>query len=811
MTRMLNMNRRHTIRRYALAAILLVFTAPVSHAQEGDSSPAVSLEREFRFPGFEPADSLKYDGVDIQYNFEDHTVTMTDEATVDYLGRTLKSHRIIYWQDYDYLEAVGRQDSTGAWIDTPVFTDINGEELHGRRIEYDLVSQRGLVLEGRTQYDNGFMAADRIKSTSEDTLYVADGTYTTCDKEDPDFYFAGDRMKFIINDKLIIKPIVGYIHDVPVVWFPFYVFPIKKGRQSGFLMPRYGSSRRDGRYLSNLGYYWAPSDYFDYETAATVRERNGWLVNNWFDYNDRYNMSGSIFASFESQVRSGGESREWKLRMNHSQTVSPTLSISGSGQFESSSYSRYNSRNLYERLNRSLNSSLSVRKRWKDSGNSLIASATYTRNLDSDATTTTLPDISFRMPRKLLFGGEETGAATKYVHTSPETTDPGWYNGIYYTFNASMTNRDTSGDTDFFTRDMDMSSSLSSSSKIMGWISTEPSLTLRENFTVSNDARAVDRYVRRDAVTFGMRMGTTLYGLFRPNIGGITAVRHVVTPDISYSYGLSRGFSGGDSQALFRFDRNTLDDEPSSAMRINLRNVFQAKRVSEEEETAFDLFTLNFSTGVDFKNDQRPIAPLNTTLDIKPGRGFSTRLTASHSFYTDDDEFKPFSPYLDNLKVSTSIGVGGQAGTFGVSRRGDANTMLGRDDFGDEFLPEDGEIAAPEESGAIPVRLSLTHSYGIRRSPQPGKDDYRIDHFIKPTITMTPTRNFNFTYYFHYDIQDKAMVFHRITIHRDLHCWEADLSWIPSGLQEGYYFKVNIKELPDVKVEKRRGTSPYSY
>jgi hypothetical protein len=49
-----------------------------------------------------------------------------------------------------------------------------------------------------------------------------------------------------------------------------------------------------------------------------------------------------------------------------------------------------------------------------------------------------------------------------------------------------------------------------------------------------------------------------------------------------------------------------------------------------------------------------------------------------------------------------------------------------------------------------------------------------------------------------------------MVINRDLHCWMAFLSWVPSGIREGFYFQVNIKELPDVKIEKRRGVSRFS-
>jgi len=792
---------------------LIASLCPLHAAAEEPLRPGKPVS----FEGYAITDSLDYHAESIRYLYDSRKIIMTGNAVIAYQGNTLKSHEIVFFQDYDYMEAVGRQDSTGALVDTPVFTDATGEAMDGDTIKYNIRTGKGYIIRGKTQYDNGFMAADRIKRAGSDTLYVANGTYTTCDLDHPHFYFAGTKMKFIINDKLIIKPIIAYINDIPVLWFPFYVFPIKKGRQSGFLTPRYGASRRDGRYVSSLGYYFAPSDKADYKFAGTLRERNGWLMKNWFNYNVQYKLSGSVFGSVEHRNDPSYDSQQWKLRASHRQTVSPTLSITGSGQFESSSYSQYNSSNLYERLNRDMRSTLSVRKQWRDSGNSLMTTMSYNKNLDTESTSLSLPNVSFRMPRKLLFGSESKNKPTrKYESTETGGVEaPKFYETFYYSFNAQFNNTQSSkDDKDTFNRATTLSTSLSSSQKLMGWLQTEPSVSLNENFTVSSTAKPENRYKRQDNLTGGLRLGTTVYGMFQPKIGSLTALRHVVNPSLSYLMGHRRIITGEGMKALFRFDSD--DDGTGSnktnSLRFNVRNIFQAKLLSGDKERKFDLFTLNFSSSVDFENEEKPIAPLQTTIDFRPRQGISTRLTATHDFYH-GETFEPFSPFLKSLDVTSNFGLSpSRMGFLSTTSRDDANNRIGDDEIG--FDTEDAADDADDSlsAGGFPINISLSHSYGIRRSTNTltgGK--YTRTHTVKPNLTMRPTRNLSIRYYCNYDIKDREMTYQRINISRDLHCWEASLSWIPSGRSEGFYFLANIKELPDVKVEKREGSSQVGY
>lgn len=789
--------------------ILILLIASLSSVLSAASENEI-LSRDRYFEGFAVSDSLDYSAKSIRYMYTERKVIMRGNARLSYRGNTLTSGEIVYYQDYDYLEAAGITDSTGTVTHTPVFTDPTGQEMKGLTIKYNLRTEKGYIQRGRSEYDSGYMAADRIKLAADDTLFIANGTYTTCDiEEHPHYYFAGKRMKFILNDKLIIKPIVGYLHDIPVFWFPFYVFPIKQGRQSGFLMPRYGSSRRDGRYFSNMGYYYAPSDYFDYRFAGTLRERNGWLINNWFNYNQRYNMSGSVYGSWESRDDQGEKTNQYKLRASHRQTISPTLTIDGSGRFESSTYSQYNSRNLYERLNRDMRSTLTVTKRWRESGNSLIATTSYTKNLDRKTTETSLPNISFTMPRKLLFGSDAKKTEKKYTKTTASVTPSAWYNSIYYNLNARFNNNETTReDGSDFTRNLKLSTSLSSSQKFMGWLVSEPSLSYNEDMTITNTGTSDERYRRLDNISGGLRFGTTIYGMFGPSIGNLTALRHVITPSMSYSYGKQRSYYDDTADAFYRFDLNDSDKDNSSSMSFSLRNLFQAKTVKGDKENKIDLFSLDFSGSANLEAEKRKLSPIRTSLDFKPFRIMTTRLTAAHDLYRDDDTFKPFSPFLNDMSITTDVGLTQQSlGFLGVSARDNANATMGGDDF-DEENTIGGSMTG---SGNHMFNLRFSHTYGIRRVRLPGKDDYRKTHTIKPELSFAPSPNFSVRYYCYYNIDEETLVDQRIMISRDLHCWEANVSWVPEGYREGFYFKVNIKDLPDVKVEQRRGSSNIGY
>ena len=57
----------------------------------------------------------------------------------------------------------------------------------------------------------------------------------------------------------------------------------------------------DERFIRNLGYYWAASDYWDLKAAFDYYEGSGWLIRSQTRYAQRYVLSGSVAGSYNRQ------------------------------------------------------------------------------------------------------------------------------------------------------------------------------------------------------------------------------------------------------------------------------------------------------------------------------------------------------------------------------------------------------------------------------------------------------------------------------------------------------------------------------
>jgi len=79
--------------------------------------------------------------------------------------------------------------------------------------------------------------------------------------------------------------------------------------------------------------------------------------------------------------------------------------------------------------------------------------------------------------------------------------------------------------------------------------------------------------------------------------------------------------------------------------------------------------------------------------------------------------------------------------------------------------------------------------------------------WVNTTSSIQMTKNWRVSYRARFDIMEKDLVNHSLSLYRDLHCWELSLNWTPGGLGQGVYVKLNVKSptLKDLKIEKRGG------
>src|SRR5690242_12542369 len=153
------------------------------------------------------------------------------------------------------------------------------------------------------------------------------GAYSTCDLPSPHYHFSARWMKIYLKDKLVAKPVVFYIKHVPILALPFWVFPIKPGRHSGFLFPQFqlGFSNRAGEFLRNAGYYWAPNDYTDFTASGDYYQAEpSWVMRGEANYKLLYRLDGNLQGSYAKDENPAARRVDWDFTANHAQELGPT-------------------------------------------------------------------------------------------------------------------------------------------------------------------------------------------------------------------------------------------------------------------------------------------------------------------------------------------------------------------------------------------------------------------------------------------------------------------------------------------------------
>jgi len=744
-------------------------------------------------------DTALYGADRIEYFLDRDEISLEGHGTIDYLPTdiSLQAHRIVYNTRTEILTARGRPEAeadggtvAGGEEPSDVGTAKDMEpagypvlregsrELTGLAMMYNLRTRRGKVVEGGTEFEKGYYRGATIRKVDDTVLKATGATFTTCDhQKQPHYHFYSRQMKIILKDKVIAKPVIMYIGKIPVMILPFYVFPIKRGRHSGLLIPHYGSTETDGRYLKQIGYYLAPSQYWDATLAADIYERTGWLLDVEGRYAVRYLLHGELAGSYKWDERYYGsvlqKRRRWDLRLNHFQDITPSLQLQASGTFigeNDRSYYQDISDDPYERMDRSLHSFFSLDQSWSGARISLDLDQRW--DLEEDVTTRYLPTISFQRFERPIYQPKAAGIGPGGAVPTAETP---WYSSIYYRYSARFINyqKDWTEEQDSVTVDrseehqaVDQTLGLRVPLNLFGHLALTPSATYRE--TWFDRDKTGERYARRGDYDASVGANTTLYGLIQPHIGPLVGLRHVVKPSLSFSW--RPDFADRDEYYSIPYIHSV--GGPQKTLGISLANQFQAKLKSGDGERKITLADLNFNTGYNFQAETRKLSNLSSSLRMQPDRRLSVTLNANHDFYAPDGRtLRVFSPRLISFSVDTRLSLSGRGG-----------------------------LGSGETAGGS-WRVNLSHRYAESRSTS----GTRKTSWVSGGMSVPLTDHWRVDYTGRYDIVDKKMVSQRVEFYRDLHCWEARFVWEPTGYRQGYYVRINIKAIPEIKLERIKG------
>ena len=358
------------------------------------------------------AEKITYEANEIEYYATTEDFVMHDGATVNYQNKTLTAEFINFSSRLNILDAHGE----------PVL-DENGQMMYGYGMGYDMETEGGLVMDGSTEYDQGYYLGKRIFKQGDDVLKVYGSTYTTCDYRKSHYSMRAGRMKVYIDDKIVSGPITLYLGEIPCFWLPYMVNSIRRGRQSGLLRPNFdiGINSRDGRFIRGIGYYWATNDYTDFTLTTDFNENSNFRVHLTNRYKVRYVLGGNVNLDFFRDFNR--KSYEWTFKSSHNQTFGKTASLRSNLSFVSSDEapsSVYRADQVARVVDRRIYSTVSFNKNWGGTRLGLSASRNQKLNVSSDnpnevSISGTFPSLSINLPRMSLWFGEKHSGSEKGV------------------------------------------------------------------------------------------------------------------------------------------------------------------------------------------------------------------------------------------------------------------------------------------------------------------------------------------------------------------------------------------------------------
>lgn len=205
-----------------------------------------------------------------------------DSVTAAQEGRLLTGtgHVAASWEGYRLHSATvvfDRETSLATADGAVVLEDGDGNLLRCARLVVNVKTQEGVVEDGTLWIAReGYRVwGKRFHKTGPDSYRVEDGGFTPCDGTWPSWRVNGGAIDVRLEGYLVARDAAFWVEGLPVAYTPYLVFPVKRTRQSGFLLPKLGLSGRDGLILA-ARYYWAFSDSADLTARLEYRSRRGW-------------------------------------------------------------------------------------------------------------------------------------------------------------------------------------------------------------------------------------------------------------------------------------------------------------------------------------------------------------------------------------------------------------------------------------------------------------------------------------------------------------------------------------------------------
>ncbi len=579
---------------------------------------------------------ITYYGEDsIVSDFTENKIYLHKQAWFEYGTMRLEADLIIIdWKNSE-LYASGVTDSLGNITGNPFFKDGNSSYEIRKEMRYNFKTQKAIIKDVVTEQQDGILRGETIKKTTDGSIYMDHGYYTTCTLTTPHWHISSNKIKSVEGGQVVSGPFNIYFNGIPTpVGLPFGIIPnTPEEKASGLIFPSYGQEQRRGLYLRDLGYYFAINDYVHARVTGDIFSNGGWGLKAQAAYKKRYRFGGSFnidFQKFQSPETELNpvDYNTFRIQWSHNPVSRGNSNFSASVNAGSTSYFNniVNPNNFTNNVTSDLSSNINYTKTFAGTPFSLSASMRHSQSVQTGEVQLNLPTMAVSMNRQSPFKNMKfeplktlnisynfdlqnsiTNKVTQEFGVDPNLVDnteapdlvpftPSNFKYLLENANTGARNR------------IPISSNFTLFKYFTGTASanlTELWYLKRINYFYNPEEERVDKILEDgfNRVTFystAFALNTNIYGFFNFKKGAIQAIRHHIQPSLSFSftpdfsdpsYGYYQEVQTNEEGDMRLFSRQagfSYSGAPmgeSRSMNFSIRSVLEAKVLNKADST----------------------------------------------------------------------------------------------------------------------------------------------------------------------------------------------------------------------------------
>jgi len=476
-------------------------------------------------------------------------------------------------------------------------------------LKLNLITRLGTIYKGilKTKKGNYTITGERVDRLGPERFRVYQGTFTTCSSKKPAWQFKADQMDVTVEGYAVARGAKFYAAGIPLLYSPYVIYPTKRKRQSGFLIPSAGGSSRSGGMVSE-SFFWAISEDKDATFTETYYGNRGFKHGLEFRYARTTKSQGQLNLYYIHDRDYDDDSNRWAVIFRHDELFNNGFyakadinKISDNDYLIDFSNDIPGKSSTDARRENILKSKVTFGKNWsKYTFNGEFSYYDDLTQRNNDYTTQRYPYLTLNALEQPLF-------RTPLNYTFNSTY------AFYYKKEAEKNQY------------MDLYPTLSYPLELFNVIQIKPQAGFRETMLWPSDVAdgQEDDFESRGIPDLDINFYTVFQKIYKTKSGN--AYKHTIKPEVTYQY--IPDIDQDDLYWLGRINKKSL-------LSYGLTSFLIGKTVTEDGNSTYhDYVRFKIYQDYDFEADDHEFSNISAQLDLWPSKyiSSSTRVIYDHA------------------------------------------------------------------------------------------------------------------------------------------------------------------------------------